>query len=213
MRLALFVIGIGLFVLFSHACGGDDNDNDNDVESDDDDDGQDPDDDADLCSDQEFIGGTWEDVSTGLLWQTGRSCDRRRYGAAEEYCDVLTLGNFSDWRLPTISELRSLVRGCAATMAGGDCAATDECYDSESCENDSCVGCSYGKGPNEWCYGAEELDAPCGWFWSSTPRSNTTENRWCLRYESGGVGSCETGDDSEGGDLGHLVRCVRSSVE
>ncbi len=209
MKLSYLSSGTVLLLLFAYACaGGDDDDPNADAA---DDDVQDPDDDDAMCSDQEFVGATWEDSAAGLVWQTGRSCDNRRYSVAEEYCASLTLGEYSDWRLPTIAELRGLVRGCSATATGGECAVTDECYDYATCQNDECDGCSFDKGPTEWCYGAEELDTPCGWFWSSTPMSDATEIRWCLRYQSGGVVSCETGDDSEGGDLGHLVRCVRAS--
>ncbi|NLH48441.1 MAG: DUF1566 domain-containing protein, partial [Myxococcales bacterium] len=68
--------------------------------------------------------GTWIDYDTGLMWQ--KEIVDNCYGLyytwdlAIGYCDSLELAGFSDWRLPTISELRSLVRGCEVTMTGGD---------------------------------------------------------------------------------------------
>ena len=72
------------------------------------------------------------------------------------YCDALVLGGRGDWRLPSISELRSFVRGCDALMTGGECGVTDECTQETGCWNNSCeagseVGgpCEFGNGPGE----------------------------------------------------------------
>jgi len=50
------------------------------------------------------------DRATNLVWQDNKDVIRNNltWGRATEYCDKLTLGNFKDWRLPTISELVTL---------------------------------------------------------------------------------------------------------
>ena len=52
----------------------------------------------------------WPDPATGLMW-TGQSSLSFRgamnWEDAGTYCSSLTLGGFSGWRLPTISEMRS----------------------------------------------------------------------------------------------------------
>ena len=59
--------------------------------------------------------GTVTDTSTGLMWQqdTARdgqgNYDPMTWEEALAYCESRTIGGHTDWRLPTIKELRSLV--------------------------------------------------------------------------------------------------------
>ena len=53
--------------------------------------------------------GTITDSSTGLIWQQTGPSDSMIWEKALAYCEGLNLGGFSDWRLPTIKELKSLV--------------------------------------------------------------------------------------------------------
>ena len=57
---------------------------------------------------------------------------------AEQHCKDLTEGGFEDWRMPTISELRTLVQNCKKTATGGLCKVTDECTASYSTANPQC---------------------------------------------------------------------------
>jgi hypothetical protein len=55
--------------------------------------------------------GTVTDLNTGFMWQQGDSQNgvKRSKDQAVKYCASLDLANHSDWRLPTIDELTSLV--------------------------------------------------------------------------------------------------------
>ncbi|MBN2344628.1 MAG: DUF1566 domain-containing protein [Deltaproteobacteria bacterium] len=62
-----------------------------------------------------------DDATTGLSWQgctagqTGDNCDEGtsidfdEWAESLDYCETLNWGSFSDWRLPNINELRSIV--------------------------------------------------------------------------------------------------------
>jgi len=50
------------------------------------------------------------DPSTGLMWQKVASPDAKTWEEALSYCKNLNLGGYSDWRLPDITELISLVQ-------------------------------------------------------------------------------------------------------
>ncbi|MFH2122585.1 MAG: DUF1566 domain-containing protein [Pseudomonadota bacterium] len=49
------------------------------------------------------------DQGTGLMWQKGDDAISRDWQSALAYCEDLTLLSKSDWRLPSIRELKSLV--------------------------------------------------------------------------------------------------------
>ena len=54
--------------------------------------------------------GTVTDTSTGLMWQQSTSnSDILPWTAALSYCENLTLAGYTDWRLPNIKELRTIV--------------------------------------------------------------------------------------------------------
>ena len=49
-----------------------------------------------------------KDSTTELYWQKGYATDKTWQGAIE-YCENLTLGEYSDWRLPNYNELASII--------------------------------------------------------------------------------------------------------
>ena len=64
--------------------------------------------------DDTTVSKTWVDPATGYEWQVnpGSPCT---WQDAVDYCQ--SLGN--GWRMPTIGELRTLVRGCPDMEPGG----------------------------------------------------------------------------------------------
>ena len=61
------------------------------------------------------------DGDTGLVWQKEPTGDYMVWEDAQAHCDALSLDGFDDWRLPSISELRTLIRGCPETKSDGSC--------------------------------------------------------------------------------------------
>ena len=53
--------------------------------------------------------GTVTDNSSGLMWQQTTAADTMIWEDALSYCENLNLGGYTDWRLPTVKELNSLV--------------------------------------------------------------------------------------------------------
>ncbi|MCB1306545.1 MAG: DUF1566 domain-containing protein [Leptospiraceae bacterium] len=53
--------------------------------------------------------GTITDNATGLTWQQGDSGTSRTFDQALTYCEGLSLGGSSNWRVPNIKELQSIL--------------------------------------------------------------------------------------------------------
>jgi Notch 1 len=119
----------------------------------------------------------------------------------------------ADWRLPTISELRSLIKGCEdaywnpMTNAGGACGVTDDCLSwSSLCHTIYCDGTCLGDhGPGEEGRYIDEIYdfSEHYWFWSLSPIEDDPDRNWCIIYGNGRV-YWNLSFDSEMG-----VRCVR----
>jgi hypothetical protein len=149
----------------------------------------------------------WKDSQSGLTWQVKPTGRTMLWSDAKYYCASLSLGGYNDWRLPTVSELRSLIRGCAATQPGGSCGVTDSCL-TRRCRNVECY-CSYKGGPDTGgMYWPAELQGDCCWYWSSSAVAENANDRWnnaawCVDFGDGNV--------NEGIDFTYFsnARCVR----
>jgi len=71
------------------------------------------------------------DPDTSLCWQDPQreaynyTDQGMRAFEADQYCEELILGGFEDWRVPTISEIRSITAGFPGTETGGACPVID----------------------------------------------------------------------------------------
>ncbi len=125
------------------------------------------------------VDGVCTDPNTCFQWQespTGGTMDEE---SALTHCENLDL-NSVGWRLPNISELRTLVRNCSDIETGGACGVVDECapcgvgpedvcvdsscWEESACNPSSCVD----EGGPTGCYWPQELDGNCNTFWSSS---------------------------------------------
>jgi hypothetical protein len=104
--------------------------------------------------------GTVTDNVTGLMWQQVVPQDTRTYADAVAYCSTLALAGHSDWRLPSVIELVSIV----------DCGQSVPSMDGSYF--------SWGIGYNPGTWGVM--------FWSSSPMVESPgELMWCVLFDYG----------------------------
>lgn len=137
------------------------------------------------------------DSSSGLIW-SAKASSTMTWSNAVSYCDNLTEGGYSDWRLPNINELRTLIKNCPGSQTGGSCAVQDPSCLSSSCWSDSCY-CEY----MENGYYSKLGDDDTVYLWSSSTLSDGTDNAWFVYFNNGYVSYYDkTGNGN--------VRCVRN---
>ncbi len=144
----------------------------------------------------------WYDSSSGLTWQNPPADSTMEWQEAIDYCDNLSLDGHSDWRLPTISELRSLIRGCPGTVTGGACGVTDSCTDSSCNDSGGCSDCLNDNGPADGCYWPNEMEGPCSYYWSSSPVEDLRNFASRVYFYYGSVYFAD-------GDSSANIRCLR----
>ncbi len=120
----------------------------------------------------------WQDPPStkGMNWYEATGTAHPNYNPDDiDYCGDLDWGGHTDWRMPEVDELISLIRGCVDGAATGDM-STNNCgvYDpfclEASCDDEKdCDNCKYLNGPGaEGCYWDPALSGVCSWYWSSS---------------------------------------------
>ena len=151
--------------------------------------------------------GSCYDTASHFTWSKKADRDYDWNGALS-YCDDLDEAGYTDWRLPNISELRTLVVDCSGTVTGGSCALIDTGNPStsclkiaEECHNDSCNGCTY----DESNPGQYNRFGDTGYLWSSSTvkdnNNDDTNYAWRLAGNGSIVGIGKGGEAP--------VRCIR----
>lgn len=109
----------------------------------------------------------WDDSATGLSWQDPQkdayTSDYQGLTQpdAKRYCQELVLGGYDDWRLPTIDELRTLVRGNPSHETDGACPIHEGSVKSDMYDP-GCIQAPDYQGPGAGgCYWVPELRGPC----------------------------------------------------
>jgi PKD repeat protein len=109
--------------------------------------------------------GTITDLNTGLMWVQARGSNQVTWAAAVSNAATCTVGGYSDWRMPTIKELYSLIEytganGQSFTSTAGYIPFIDTNY----------FGFAYGPGTSTT-VGDRVIDCQ---DWSATPYVSTT---------------------------------------
>ncbi len=106
----------------------------------------------------------WTDPDTGLMWMSKPHPETISRQNLPLYFHPFDWAGYEDWRIPTLDELRSLIRGCPVTESGGACCPNGDYPD---CLDQSCDGCVGGQGPNDGCYWRNEMEGPCSCYWTT----------------------------------------------
>ncbi|MBN1543848.1 DUF1566 domain-containing protein [Candidatus Woesearchaeota archaeon] len=146
--------------------------------------------------------GAWCDPDTALCWQYEPPATTYALPDAIAYCDGLELDGSTEWRLPTIDELRTLVRGCPDSEMGGACEIIDGC--NADCDSSPCFSCEF---METECYLPEAIPGCTGWARSSSVIADRPDHSWVINFETAHVAGSysQLGDNS----VPASVRCVR----
>lgn len=133
----------------------------------------------------------------GKTW-SAKSEDSMSWSQAKDYCSTLNECEHSDWRLPTVSELRSLIKNCPALETNGPCQVSDSCLSIESDKKclENCDNCDP--------YEENSVLGDDEGLWSSSVREEEPDAAWYVDFGYGQIGSIY--DDS---GFIYNVRCVR----
>jgi len=165
-----------------------------------------PDTDTESITDSDPGDGT--QCVNGLMWQKYVYMVPNTFWQAETYCQELEHNTYTNWRLPTIDELRYIVNpwnnpSCDRVAYYGDCMVSESC-DTPNCGSYHCTCAAINPDPEE-CY-TDVLDY-CDTVWSSTEVELAYETSyWYIDYRYGSIAAIKW--DS------HLsVTCVRDCLE
>ena len=133
--------------------------------------------------------GNHGQVIDGNMW-SAVSQDQLKWLEAVSYCKNLYELGYSDWRLPTVDELRTLIKDCPKTESGGSCGLTDECITEEesvyNCFEPQSCNCAH-----RYSYQGDSSYSKLGdWeaLWSSIPNDcRNDEDAWFVYFGDGGI--------------------------
>ncbi len=135
--------------------------------------------------------------SAGKLIWSEKTTDEMSLENAKTYCIGLnssTYGGFdSGWRLPTISELRTLIQDCHGTISDGDCKVSDPNHLAEGDWTTDCL-CEDDESGNYSKFKETSV------LWSSSAFADDSNQAWGVNFGKG---------ELLHNDLEHHVRCVR----
>lgn len=119
----------------------------------------------------------------------------RPWEKAKEYCENLDEDGFSDWRLPYVDELRTLVKNHSGTQSGGTCRISEKAGRLSSRDR-TFRDCDGRKGDDFSRLPKKER------FWSSSVLSDFPYDRWYVDFSNGGIYTHDT-------IIENYVICVR----
>ena len=160
----------------------------------------------DTCDSSTGKCSPWRDPDTNLIWSLHAHIEMSLEKAIS-YCENLKEGSEGrNWRLPTIDELRTLIRDCSSTVIEGTCkvSADNDCLSQKECwTEEDCNGCIYDSNePNNY----SKMDIIFGSstkYWSASFRSDyPSDHAYFIDFSTGAISAYYK-------DSQISVRCVK----
>ena len=102
-----------------------------------------------------------KDNENGLMWQKLKKDAPNEYPSAFNFCRDLEHAGYSDWRLPTVSEYKSILDNCTSGIDG----KCNNCSDSKKC--------------------SQMFSEDKGWFWTSDEFNQ--QKSWSVNFDDGTI--------------------------
>ena len=152
-------------------------------------------------------------LSTGDEWSkiTSKNYD---WSAAKRYCEKLSEGGHNDWKLPTIDQLRTLIKD-RETSSKGACKVTEKCSSFKECFSTEACAESCRNGYCEEYPGSYSVFSDTSSLWSSTlisdkkncdKKEGNCPKAWAVNFS---IGHIEGYDNKTSTKDKYPVRCVR----
>ena len=136
-------------------------------------------------------------TNIGNLQWSNKAPREMKWNDAVAYCKNLNEGGYSNWRLPNIDELRTLIQNHSGTQSGGSCPISEKAV--KLAWKDRTDDCDGRDGSNFSKLGDTD------WFWSSSTRLDASNAAWLVNFN---VGIVSYGRKR----YQHNVRCVSGDV-
>ena len=131
--------------------------------------------------------------NTELQWSSPKTDPKSTWEEAKKYCEDLDEDGRSDWRLPDIDELKTLIQNCDKLVSCG----------MESCTKPTCPECLCKRVEGKY----SKLNDK-GYFWSSLKYEKDNKRVWGVNFNVGAPQAYDKNDKQYG-----QVRCVRKVSE
>ncbi|MBO4699901.1 DUF1566 domain-containing protein [bacterium] len=122
---------------------------------------------------------------------------KMNFNEAKNYCRKLRDGGNSDWRLPTIDELRTLIQNCPGSETAGACKVSED----EGCLSNMCISERYCECAPKTS-GEHSKLGDTTIIWTSSLKTQTNNRAFTVDFLRGGIGSNNT-------ESRYNVRCTR----
>ena len=156
------------------------------------------------------LGDTLWDPVSKLQWFRAPRRETTEWTQCRSYCDAFDPIHHT-WHMPSIDDLRTLIRSCPTTHLGGSCKARKACprvYSRDCYDHGDCKGCGELDGPGPGgCYWDHQMEGPCTLYWSSTRAPDADGWVWVVDFDFAHVGVASIDPEETPPPWG--CRCVR----